>query len=106
VLAHLHITTASMPTTLRLLAIDIDSGAKIERTPELATGWQANQATTQTIGNAWLAGGKSLLLRCPSAVLPESFNFLINPLHKHAKTHLQETDFGPIWVDQRLVAKR
>lgn len=36
---------------------------------------------TQQIGDDWAARQASLLLRVPSAVLPQEHNYLINPLH-------------------------
>jgi RES domain-containing protein len=42
-------------------------------------------ATTQAIGDAWLAARKSALLRVPSIPSPESWNYLFNPLHPRAK---------------------
>ena len=36
-----------------------------------------NQAT----GDAWVAEGRSLVLRVPSALIPSASNFLINPEH-------------------------
>ena len=36
---------------------------------------------TQLIGNDWVSRGASLLLRVPSAVLPEEANYLLNPRH-------------------------
>ncbi len=43
-----------------------------------------NVATTRQIGDRWLAAGKSLLLRVPSAIVPDAYNVLINPLHPDA----------------------
>ena len=40
--------------------------------------------TTQTIGDAWLAERSSALLRVPSIPFPESWNYLLNPLHPEA----------------------
>ena len=94
---------SSMPTTLKLLAIDIKDGGQITELPALPSGWQANQPTTQTIGSAWLAEAGTLLLKVPSAVLPESWNYLINPRAVQADTHLNEVQIGPIWIDPRLV---
>ena len=102
-LAHMQLKLSSMPTTLKLLAIDVKEGAQIAELPALPSGWQANQPTTQTIGSAWLAEASALLLKVPSAVLPESWNYLINPRAAHAATHLSETQLGPIWIDPRLV---
>lgn len=36
---------------------------------------------TQLIGNDWVARRASLLLRVPSAMLPEEHNYLVNPQH-------------------------
>jgi RES domain-containing protein len=41
-------------------------------------------ATTQTLGDAWLAARTSALLRVPSIPSPESWNYLLNPLHPAA----------------------
>lgn len=35
----------------------------------------------QAIGDLWVAEARSLVLRVPSAVIPSSANFLLNPLH-------------------------
>jgi RES domain-containing protein len=41
-------------------------------------------ASTQNAGDAWLASGASALLRVPSIPSPESWNYLLNPLHRDA----------------------
>ena len=41
-------------------------------------------ASTQSIGDAWLAVGAAALLRVPSIPSPESWNYLLNPLHPNA----------------------
>ena len=102
VLAHLQIDLAQMPTTLRLFAIDIKPRTSISLVPTLPTGWQANIPTTQSLGEAWLNTSRSLLMKVPSAILPHAFNYLINPKHKQAATHLLEVDCGPFWIDPRL----
>jgi RES domain-containing protein len=33
----------------------------------------------QRIGNAWLAGGRSAVLRVPSSIVPSEWNYLLNP---------------------------
>ncbi|MEO8090648.1 MAG: RES family NAD+ phosphorylase [Gemmatimonadales bacterium] len=35
----------------------------------------------QAIGDRWVAEGRSLVLRVPSAIVPAAANFLINPAH-------------------------
>lgn len=103
VLAHMNLSIDSIPTTLRLISIDVAKRAKRAPMPELPSGWQANQPTTRRVGNQWLDGGDALLLPVPSAILPESQNFLINPQHAQAARALVETDHGPFWIDPRFV---
>jgi RES domain-containing protein len=91
-----------MPTSLRLLAIDIKLRAAHAPCPELPTGWQANEPTTQTLGDTWLDEQRSLLMRVPSAILPHAYSYLINPRHRQAATYLTEVDEGPVWIDPRL----
>jgi RES domain-containing protein len=40
--------------------------------------------TTQSLGDHWLAARTSALLRVPSIPSPESWNYLLNPLHPAA----------------------
>lgn len=36
------------------------------------------------IGDRWIAEGRALLLRVPSAIIPEESNYLLNPRHPEA----------------------
>lgn len=101
-LAHLRAELDAMPTSLRLLAIDIQPRATHASCPELPTGWQANEPTTQALGDKWLDAQRSLLMKVPSAILPHAHSCLINPRHRQAATHLTEVDEGPVWIDPRL----
>lgn len=38
-------------------------------------------AAVRALGDAWVASGRSAVLRVPSAVVPGEHNYLINPLH-------------------------
>jgi RES domain-containing protein len=103
VLAHMNVSIDSIPTTLRLISIDVAKRCKRSPLPELPSGWQANQPTTRRIGNQWLDAGDALFLPVPSAILPESQNYLINPQHPQAARGLVETDHGPFWIDPRFI---
>ena len=106
ILTHLQLSQNAMPLTLRLRAVNIKNGVKIAPAPELPSGWQVNQPSTQGLGNTWLQSAKELLMKIPSAVLPESSNHLINPHHPQAAAHLLETDLGPFWMDARLARRQ
>ena len=103
VMAHLRLGVTSIPTTLQLIPIDVAHGASIDPAPALPSGWQANELTTQAVGDAWLQAGTALLAPLPSALLAESTNYLINPTHSQAATHLSEGAITPFWFDKRLL---
>ncbi len=59
---------------------------------ELAPGWQSNLPLTRELGTRWLRAGATPLLRVPSAIVPHTANFLLNPLHPDAKRlHIAES---------------
>lgn len=51
--------------------------------------WQNDTGYTRFIGDSYLRDKSSLLLRVPSAIIPEETNVLINPLHR---------DFGKVII--------
>ncbi|MBO9572576.1 MAG: RES family NAD+ phosphorylase [Chitinophagaceae bacterium] len=69
----------------RTLLIDIPEKLKTEEIQrnDLRQNWQQYQSVnyTQEIGTKWIAGNSSAILRVPSAIIPEEFNYLINPAH-------------------------
>jgi RES domain-containing protein len=56
---------------------------------------------TQRIGDEWLASGRSLALAVPSAIVPEEWNYLLNPLHP-AFAKLRPGRAVPFLLDPRL----
>ena len=52
-------------------------------------------------GDAWLASGRSALLRAPSFIVPESANVLVNPAHRDA-ARLAVASIRPFAFDARL----
>jgi RES domain-containing protein len=101
VMAHMRLSISNIPTTLKLIVTDVADDAAISRTPELPDGWQANEPTTQAVGDAWLDSGAGLLLPVPSALLPYSTNYVVNAAHPQAGTHLNEAEILPFWFDKR-----
>lgn len=57
---------------------------------------------TQAYGSDWTAKGRNLVLKVPSAVLPVSSNYLINPLHSQAK-QLRVVRQVEVGMDLRIV---
>ena len=85
-LVHLEIHPARMPKSYRLLKAEAPEDLPlnaVHRT-DLPSGWSHNQVATRTIGDEWLTRKSAALLRVPSAIVPETFNLLLNPQHAHA----------------------
>jgi RES domain-containing protein len=82
-LVNLSAKPKDLPTHFQLLKISSASQLRAnELAPrQLASIEDLDFATTQTIGDAWLADRRSALLRVPSIPSPESRNYLFNPLH-------------------------
>lgn len=51
----------------------------------LKKNWQHDIEYTQYIGDQFLLSQSALALKIPSAVIPEEYNYLINPMHNEFK---------------------
>jgi RES domain-containing protein len=51
---------------------------------DLPADWQNNFEVTRELGTKWLRANKAAMLRIPSAIVPQTSNFLFNPLHPGA----------------------
>jgi RES domain-containing protein len=67
----------------------------------LKARWESAPARTRAAGDEWLIEERSLALIVPSAVLPESRNVLLNPLHPRA-ARLRVVSQQPFVFDPRL----
>ncbi len=75
-----HVNWATLPKTFQLIAMDAAEPTTVDST-ELPPNWMNDEQQCRNIGDAWLQAKSSLLRRVPSAILPDTFNYLINPLH-------------------------
>ncbi len=87
VLVHFEMGLDEVPEHYQLLKVEYPSRKSIGRLSEsaLPQHWQDDLLLSRSIGDEWLTSGKSALLRVPSAVIPEGFNFLLNPRHPLAR---------------------
>lgn len=60
---------------------------------------------TQAIGDAWIAAGKTVLLKVPSVIAPGEFNLLLNPAHPDL-ARLTIGPLAPFRFDARLVGTK
>jgi len=73
--------------------------------PELPNDWNAfpHVQSTIDIGNEFLALGKAICLKVPSAIVSSEFNYLLNPSHDDFM-RLKVRDVRPMILDQRLLS--
>ena len=55
------------------------------RAESLKGNWPKSEAMTRSLGDNWLRAANALLLRVPSAIMPQTWNVLINPLHARCR---------------------
>jgi RES domain-containing protein len=103
ILVHLEIKEKTGPRTYTLFRISVPDRLKI---PVLAVpdsdAWKEDETITRKIGDTWLKSQRSALARVPSAILPNTFNYLFNPLHPDApRIKIAETQSAIL--DPRLI---
>ena len=86
VIVHLEVRAENLPDGFQLLKIDVPDDLAVDQPDqgELPADWRERVSLTQKIGDVWLNEGLTSLLRVPSAIVPETSNYLLNPGHADA----------------------
>ena len=65
-----------------VMEVEIDAGL-IWIPPKSPPSWKRMPATrtTAAFGDQWIKSARSAVMRVPSAVVPEEWNYLLNPAH-------------------------
>ena len=100
ILVHIEIDLDELPEPLQYLEIEVPDTTSAETFQPDAVGphWQTDVQATQTAGDEWLKSGRTALLSVPSAIVPATWNVLINPQHRDsacirvARVHEQAID--------------
>lgn len=80
-----HTSANDVPPEFTLLKIEGPGGKIPIITPDdLPLDWRENIEVTRDSGTAWLRKNEAVLLQVPSAIVPETVNFLFNPSHPDA----------------------
>jgi len=88
VLVHLELGDLEhLPDSYQLLRIDVPNSIFITELDEsgLDPDWRKLSALTRKIGDTWLEESASALLSIPSAIVPHTQNYLINPIHRDTR---------------------
>lgn len=77
---------ADLPDTYQLLRVEVPDTITVAEipAPAMPENWRDNPDWTQAAGTEWLEAGTSVLLKVPSAVMPYSHNYVMNPEHAEA----------------------
>lgn len=86
ILVHLELDEAHRPPTYQLLRIEAPESIAAQRLDPVSFSpeWRVRESETQARGDAWLRTGETALLAVPSAIVPETSNWLLNPRHPQA----------------------
>ena len=86
-LVHLELSLDAYPTHYGLLKTEAPDGVSVRtlQAGDLSPHWFRDVIVTRSIGDEWLISRSTLLLRVPSAIVPETSNVLLNPKHPDAR---------------------
>jgi RES domain-containing protein len=87
ILVHFEIDIHDLPVRYRLLKIHAPDDVPVEHVSvdHLPSDWPEKTDVTRALGDGWLARCSTALLTAPSAIVPETFDVLLNPAHHDAK---------------------
>jgi RES domain-containing protein len=104
ILAHFEIDIQHLPVRYRLLKIEAPDDVLLESVSVdgLPTDWPARIEMTRGLGDSWLTRGSAALFSVPSAIVPETFNVLLNPGHQDAR-RIVVVHAGEHAIDPRLL---
>jgi RES domain-containing protein len=104
ILVHFEIDIQDLPVRYRLLKIEAPDDVRVQRVSvdDLPANWPQKTEVTRELGERWLVKGSAALLSVPSAIVPETFNILLNPAHQDAK-RIVVVQTGEHAIDPRLL---
>lgn len=103
-----HTPLGNIPADYQIISIEIPDDVKIPelKTANLPQDWKTfpYSHSTQEIGDNFVASGKYLAIKVPSAVVDGEFNYLLNPDHP-GFTKIKIKLIEPFSFDKRLFIK-
>ena len=104
-LAHLELNAKSWPAFYDLIQATAPDRLEVETLSLPAgDGWKRLPIITRTSGDEWLRSKRTALARVPSAIMPHTWNFLLNPDHPEA-AEIRSTEIARADYDPRLFSK-
>lgn len=100
-----HLPPSIFPTNFCLAEFDLPENSILTAdNASLPADWQdiSPPIALKQLGDAFLKQNKYLLMKVPSVIVPQEFNYLLNPLHADA-AKIKLVEKKPFSFDTRLV---
>ncbi len=88
---------ATFLTDYVMMKVALPSDIRIDKIDNIPK----NEGECQKLGDDWLIQNNSAICKVQSILVPQSYNYLFNPLHKQA-SKLNILDIFPVDFDKRL----
>lgn len=99
----------NLPNDLLLVKIEMPDETEIQTVPQniLIKGWDRFPFCSETVsfGTSFLRAKQYLALKVPSAIIPDEFNIIINPLHPDIK-NCKVISTIPFIFDKRILKEK
>ncbi|MEQ9098560.1 MAG: RES family NAD+ phosphorylase [Imperialibacter sp.] len=100
-----HRSGEGLDAGFRVMNIDIPDDLAIDRVVlnDLPVNWKefSQQVSTRIIGDKWVTNGTAAVLKVPSALILQEFNYILNPNHREF-TRIKLISSDKFSFDRRL----
>lgn len=97
----MHIPLGLISKNYVMVPIEIKTEIKVVE-PTLPKNWHLKEEVSKNVGDGFVKKAESLLMKVPSALISDSYNYLINPQHENIKL-VKALEPRPILFDKRLM---
>jgi RES domain-containing protein len=82
-----NVSLDEIPRSLSIVTLNLPDQFLEVAVKDLPGNWKDVPApgSTRDLGTRLLQEGKHLIIRLPSTVIPQEFNYIVNPAHQHLK---------------------
>ncbi|HLP53705.1 MAG TPA: RES family NAD+ phosphorylase [Fluviicola sp.] len=103
---HRNYIRPDIPYKVMIISVpDSDRLVKTLKTTDLPLNWRQFEAYSklQEIGSDWITRRETLILKVPSAVIPQEYNYIINTEHPDFKKNVKLVQTEDYFWDERLL---
>jgi RES domain-containing protein len=100
-----HLPPTLIPDNFCQITFEVPDDVQTLNVKSLPANWQEypEPSILKNMGDAFLKANKHLLLKVPSAVVKEEYNYLLNPAHPGIAS-VKAIDQQPFNFDERLIS--